>query len=307
MKQQLSVLAIALLLAQLFAVRTYAEDSRSKPYVNIAYDDYTLPGTNLLDVGRFEQLMEELNRQIYKPPVNAYIGDSGQIVPGKIGSKLDREKFAESFLNSLYGNRDEEIELPQAAVYPRIDSELLSEIREKLIGHYVTYYNASNKNRAHNIALAAKSINNTVVFPGELFSFNRVVGQRTAERGYLRASIIVKGEFSEGIGGGICQVSSTLYNATDKAGLKIVQRYSHSRSVPYVPPGRDATVSWGGPDFAFKNQYNQPILIRAYAMHGKMQVSLYSSDSINYKPREVPNAGEIIPEEITVETGSGVP
>jgi vancomycin resistance protein YoaR len=77
--------------------------------------------------------------------------------------------------------------------------------------------------------------------------------------------------------------------------------------VPYVPPGRDATVSWGGPDFAFKNQYNQPILIRAYAMHGKMQVSLYSSDSINYKPREVPNVGEIIPEEITVETGSGVP
>src|SRR5690606_24482567 len=114
----------------------------------------------------------------------------------------------------------------------------------KLIGQYVTYYNSRNKNRSHNISLAAKSINNYVLFPGEVFSFNKVVGQRTISKGYMRAKVIVRGEFSEGIGGGICQVSSTLYNAADHAGLKIMQRYSHSRSVPYVPPGRDATVNW---------------------------------------------------------------
>ena len=85
----------------------------------------------------------------------------------------------------------------------------------------------------------------------------------------MPAKIIVRGEFSEGIGGGICQISSTLYNAVDRAGLKIVERYSHSRSVPYVPPGRDATVNWGGPDFSFKNNYNQPILIRAQALPGQ--------------------------------------
>src|SRR5699024_2272393 len=101
--------------------------------------------------------------------------------------------------------------------------------------------------------------------------------------------VIVKGELSEGIGGGICQVSSTLYNAVDLVGLDIVKRYSHSRSVPYVPPGRDATVSWFGPDFVFKNPYNQPILIRAFAKDGNMIVTLYSSDSIQIKRRDIPD------------------
>ena len=154
-------------------------------------------------------------------------------------------------------------------VFPRVDGELLAEIKEKPIGHYVTYYNARNRNRSHNIRLAAAAINNTVLFPGETFSFNAVVGKRTKEKGYLQAPIIVRGELAEGIGGGICQVSSTLFNATDRAGLYIVKRYSHSRNVPYVRPGRDATVSWDGPDFVFQNRYNQPILIRAQAVPGK--------------------------------------
>lgn len=90
---------------------------------------------------------------------------------------------------------------------------------------------------------------------------------RTPDKGYMKAPVIVRGELSEGVGGGICQVSSTLFNAVDRAGLEIVQRYSHSRRVPYVPPGRDATVSWGGPDLRFQNKYNQPVLIRA-KQHG---------------------------------------
>ena len=123
----------------------------------------------------------------------------------------------------------------------------------------------------------------------------------------MPAKIIVRGEFSEGIGGGICQISSTLYNAVDRAGLKIVERYSHSRSVPYVPPGRDATVNWGGPDFSFKNNYNQPILIRAQALPGRVFVSISSSDVINYKPRHVPSASDDLPEEIQAGTNVGQP
>ena len=99
----------------------------------------------------------------------------------------------------------------------------------------------------------------------------------------MPAKIIVRGEFSEGIGGGICQISSTLFNAVDRAGLTIIERYSHSRSVPYVPHGRDATVNWGGPDFSFRNNYNQPILIRAQALPGRVYISISSSDVINFK------------------------
>ncbi len=117
----------------------------------------------------------------------------------------------------------------------------------------------------------------------------------------MSAPIIVKGEFSEDIGGGICQVSSTLFNAADNAGLSIVERYSHSRSVPYVPPGRDATVSWYGPDLRFQNKYNQPILIRAKQYGGSIAVALYSSDVINTEPRKIPDASSHLPEEIKKE------
>jgi hypothetical protein len=114
----------------------------------------------------------------------------------------------------------------------------------------------------------------------------------------------VRGELSEGIGGGICQVSTTLFNSVDRAGLKIIQRYSHSRNVPYVPPGRDATVSWEGPDFTFTNQYNQPILIRASAGGGTVVISLYSSHIIEYKPRVVPSIIKLLPKEILLTTNA---
>jgi vancomycin resistance protein YoaR len=197
--------------------------------------------------------------------------------------------------------------VPLSEIYPKVDSELLADIRIQQIGQYVTYFNSYNKSRSHNIFLAAKAIDNHVIFPNETFSFNKVVGKRTLEKGYLRAPIIVKGELSEGVGGGICQVSSTLYNAADRAGLKIVERYSHSRNVPYVPSGRDATVSWYGPDFRFQNQYNQPILIRAKRIGGTMIVTLYSSDVINYEPRVVPSAESQLPKEINVEQEIHVP
>ncbi|PQP88859.1 hypothetical protein CPT76_11510 [Paenibacillus sp. AR247] len=199
------------------------------------------------------------------------------------------------------------IEVPTYPVYPKVDTELLASLRSKQIGYYITYYNAGNRDRSHNIALAAEAIDGTVIFPGERFSFNRVVGIRTTGRGYRRAAVIVRGELSEGVGGGICQVSSTLFNAADRAGLKIVQRYSHSRHVPYVPSGRDATVSWGGPDFVFENAYNQPVLLRAFAGSGSMAVSILSSDVIEYFPKKVPSISHQLPEEVRDITASQSP
>jgi vancomycin resistance protein YoaR len=149
--------------------------------------------------------------------------------------------------------------------------------------------------------LATEKINNTVVFPGEVFSFNGVVGKRTKEKGYKKAPVIVKGELSEDIGGGICQVSSTLFNAVDQAGVIILERYHHSKRVPYVPQGRDATVSWYGPDFTFRNAYNQPLLIRAKILGGQVIITVHSSDLINVKRRKVPSASKQLPQERQVD------
>jgi len=259
--------------------------------------DYLLPGTMLVDTEKLEKLTGELKKRLYVPPRNAAWNARHAIVPETSGKELDEERFAAGFYEHLGGRERSLLEAPLRPVYPRVDSELLQQISEKAIGQYVTYYNPRNKNRSHNIGLAAKAIDNTVIFPGETFSFNGVVGKRTKEKGYMNAPVIVRGELSEGIGGGICQVSSTLFNAADRAGLTIVQRYSHSRDVTYVQPGRDATVSWYGPDFSFRNGYGQPILIRASAGGGSMHVAIYSTESVDHQPRPVPPMSRAIPEE----------
>lgn len=252
---------------------------------------------------QLDRLGDDLARRTDRPAVNAKLDSAGRIVMEKKGARLDQAVLAESIYRFLIEGGSTQLEVPQQPIYPKVDSELLAQIKEKAIGNYATYYNSHNKNRSHNISLAAQAINNTVIFPGETFSFNAVVGQRTAEKGYMRAPVIVRGEMSEDIGGGICQISSTLFNAADRAGLHIVQRYSHSRNVHYVPHGRDATVSWHGPDLAFQNKYSMPILIRAFAGQGQVYVAIYSNEMIHYKPREVPHASKQLPEEVRAERG----
>ncbi len=249
-----------------------------------------LPGFPLIDEHKRQLAADQVNKQVRREPVDAYINEHGQLIQEQAGVELNKTVFTERLYTFFYQNGPAVMDVPLRTVYPRVDSEILSDIRTKLIGYYVTYFNSSNKERSLNILLSAQGINNKVVFPGETFSFNQAVGERTKAKGYMPAKIIVKGEYSEGIGGGICQVSSTLFNAVDRAGLQIVKRYSHSRRVPYVPPGRDATVSWYGPDFSFKNEYNQPILIRTKVQNGMMFVFIYSSDSINYTPKQIPSS-----------------
>lgn len=253
--------------------------------------DFTYPYSDLpiVNMEKYEQFLNQLEKQISVPPVNASFDTHGNIVPEQVGWNINRHAFTKEIYSYFFTHKKPSMEIPMLPVYPKVDSELLGNISSMRIGQYVTVFDPQNKNRSTNIRLAARAINNFVIFPGETFSFNQVVGKRTKASGYLRAPVIVRGELSEDIGGGICQVSSTLFNAVDNAGLEIVQRFSHTRKVPYIPPGRDATVSWFGPDFEFKNNYNQPILVRSKTIGSRLIIKLYSTDGINYKPRKVPN------------------
>lgn len=130
---------------------------------------------------------------------------------------------------------------------------------------FYTNYSSSTAERKHNILLAVKSIDKAFVDVGGEFSFNRVVGERTEKRGYKKSKIIVNGEFADGIGGGVCQVSTTLYNAVLLAGLEIVEYHPHSLPVSYVAPSFDAMVNSGYADLKFRNNTKNPVIIRAYA------------------------------------------
>lgn len=138
-----------------------------------------------------------------------------------------------------------------------------------LVAKYSTWFDINNVERTENVRLSAEAIDGVILTPGEEFSFNETVGERTSSAGYKEALIIVNDEFVPGLGGGICQVSSTLYNAVVNANLEITERHPHSLEITYVPAGQDATVAYPYLDFKFKNNTSSLLLIRS-AVHGSI-------------------------------------
>lgn len=144
----------------------------------------------------------------------------------------------------------------------------------RILGTYKTQFDTSNVGRSTNIALAAASINGTVLQPGQTFSFLKTIGRTTPERGYMEGGAISGDEIIQVYGGGICQVSSTIYASVLRANLQVVERYNHSLIVGYLPLGQDATVSEGAADFRFKNNTSAPLKIIATTSNGTLQISL---------------------------------
>ncbi len=151
---------------------------------------------------------------------------------------------------------------------------------------FYTSYSSSVPERKHNIKLASKSIDKTLVDVGGEFSFNLVVGERTEKKGYKKSKIIVNGEFVDGIGGGVCQVSTTLYNAVLLAGLEIVEYHPHSLPVSYVAPSFDAMVNSSYADLKFRNNTKNPIIIRAYADDERLKIVILGQKMLEKYERE---------------------
>lgn len=173
--------------------------------------------------------------------------------------KLDLSKVGEAALQAVLNN-ESSFELPLTQDKPKISRDQLDAVKE-VIAEFTTNFRTSTANRRNNIKLAAKKLEGIILMPGERLSFNETVGQRLVSEGFKPAPVYVQGRREDGIGGGICQVSTTLYNAVLFSNLKIVQRRNHSMPVPYVPVGRDATVNWGSIDLVFENSYNTPVAI----------------------------------------------
>lgn len=163
--------------------------------------------------------------------------------------------------------------LPYREKIPRIRAAQLEPI-DAVLATYSTAYRSSSRNRAKNVELAAAPINGYVLLPGDEFSFNNIVGPRTAADGFLEAPVIMNGQLQPGMGGGICQVSTTLYNAALLANMSITKRSHHSLPVAYAPPGLDATVAFGAIDFRFANAMQTPVIIEAQAQRRMLTVRL---------------------------------
>ena len=142
----------------------------------------------------------------------------------------------------------------------------------KVLSQFTTHFDPSNAKRAHNIRLAALRLNGKVIAPGQVFSLNRVVGERTHKNGFLTAPVIEEGKKVPGIGGGVSQIAGTLFNAALLAGLTVKEYQNHARPVQYLPVGRDATVAWNLIDLKIKNDTPSPVVIKAHPRGGRLTV-----------------------------------
>lgn len=172
------------------------------------------------------------------------------------------------------------IEIPlKTAAQPQVTAAQLEKVRiTHLLAKYTTQFDSSLINRTENIKLAAKTLDGLVLAPQEEFSFNQRVGERTAGAGYKEAMIIVNNQFIPGLGGGVCQVSSTLYNAALLAHLEILERHPHSLEINYVPPGQDATVAYPDLDLKLKNSTSGYLLIRSYTQGNTLTFEFYGKE-----------------------------
>lgn len=225
----------------------------------------------------------KLGDKLGKPAVDAtFKTTSGTvvIVPSQTGLGPDIELLAEDLTRDLAdASSDRKVELRTRKLEPALttDAARAMGIKQR-ISTFTTTYDSSNKPRVTNIHLLGDALNGKLVAPGDTFSFNGYIGERTAEKGYKEANAIVNGKLVPQLGGGICQVGTTLFNAIFESGFPVVERHNHSFYISHYPKGRDATVSWGGPDLKFKNDSPNWVLVSVSYTAGSITISLYGTD-----------------------------
>ena len=224
--------------------------------------------------------IDKIYKEVCRAPQDAYYTKEPFVIhPHVDGIEFD---ISQEDAQKLLDEAQEECRIPLKILSPNITTNQIgTEAFPDLLGTYYTNFSTSNVNRTTNIKLAASKINGMVMMPGEVFSYNQTVGKRTAAAGFKSAAVYAGGEVTTGIGGGICQVSSTLYNSVLLANLEILERQNHGFNTGYVPVGRDATVSWGGPDFKFKNTRDYPIKIIVTVSGGRITTQIFGLKSDN--------------------------
>jgi|YNPNPStandDraft_1061719.scaffolds.fasta_scaffold00397_22 vancomycin resistance protein YoaR len=232
----------------------------------------------ILDRDSIRRVVGKIGRAVNRPHRDAslrVVAGRLEVVQDSCGIALDQDASIRKIARMAATGRSL-ISLPVHADRPKITADELAKIDTQLAS-FTTHFHPSQRDRTHNLVLAARALNGLAIMPGEEFSYNKVIGPRLASRGFRDAPIFVKGKLEPGLGGGVCQVSSTLYNAVLLAGLEIVERSRHARTVPYVAPGRDATVVYGLKDFRFRNNNPRPIGLVATINGGALTVSVYGA------------------------------
>lgn len=249
--------------------------------------------------------IDKIHEEVYKEAKDAYYNEE----PFEIFPEVEGIDFNVEEAKELIKNDQEEYSISLIITQPKVTINDLSAIAFKdVLATFSTRYDASNTDRTTNLKLAAGKINGTVLAAGAEFSYNRTVGERSIAAGYKEAKIYSNGEVVDGLGGGICQISSTLYNAAVLANLDITQRRNHQFVTSYLPAGRDATVVYGSQDFRFKNSRKYPVKLEVTVSNGMAKVTIYGiKENPEYEVSFQTNTISTIPATTTYEEDDSLP
>ncbi len=288
---------------------------RWREYLGVLRSGYEVPVRISVGQDRIDNLIYALSQEINQPAVEAGFrilpDETVEVTPSRAGIELDTARLAAKFQEVMGRPGKRQIVLAVREIPPRVataDLEKL-EIREK-IASYRTEFDPDSLNRAQNIKLAAMAVGQKLLAPDEVFSFNRQVGPRLPESGYQEAPVVVNGKLVPGVGGGVCQVSSTLYNAVLLADLEIATRNRHSLPSAYVSAGRDATVAYDYLDFRFRNNTGRHILVDVHADHHWVEARIFGLKapdkevSISVETLEVIPPGKLVEEDPALPAGA---
>ncbi len=239
-------------------------DSIKELYVSI-FDGRNLTLKVHVDAGKLARVLNTLDQEVHVRPksVELEIVDSRVTILRKsIEGRELQIKETQDQLNSILASGGNKITLVVKKIQPRLSNRILEQMRPLgLLSSFITNFKSAERERSKNIEIAAESIKGYVMQPGDIFSFNQVVGPRSEEDGYKKAMVIINNKFVPDWGGGVCQVSTTLYNAALLADMGILKRKEHSRPVKYIPPGQGSTVAFGLIDFQIRNPLPKPVII----------------------------------------------
>src|SRR5207237_3419114 len=197
------------------------------------------------------------------------------IIPSRVGRKLNVAATSANLLAAALSHNQRTARVVVSTAKPgRTSRQARAMGIRGLVGSYETIY-GGDANRVHNVQLVSRLIDGHLIAPGATFSFNRATGARTADKGFLEAPVIINGELQTGLGGGVCQVSTTVFNAAYEAGLKITARTNHALYISHYPLGRDATVDYPYVDLKFVNDTDHWLLLRTFVSSSSLTVSLY--------------------------------
>jgi len=240
---------------------------------------YEIPLSIVFDQNKLIALLDKIIAAIDTDARNAtlvYDWKTGlvKLVPEILGKKVNKEKTLQELMEKLNTEGKAEVAIRVETVYPAVVAADLAG-NMAVLASYTTEFNQQDKNRCENLRLAVNAITDHLIKPGDVFSFNAVVGPRTQANGYKIAPVMVDGELVPDWGGGVCQVSSTLYNAALLAGLEVIERTPHYRPPGYVPLGLDATVTDSGIDLKMKNNLDGNVFVKAETYGNTLSVLLF--------------------------------